>query len=121
MSKGPGRVQRAIAALIEAEPDGAWPYEELRVLIYGREGRYRANKSAIGRALTKMQLPGSWRVMQAVCFNDRRWWLHDPCRLEAWRKMAPGADPSHWRPGGIYFGWCEEAKRRRDAKSPPSA
>jgi hypothetical protein len=50
MSKGPGTVQRAIAALIEAEPSGAWAYEELSGLIYGTTVT-RAQKSAIGRAL----------------------------------------------------------------------
>ena len=94
MSKGPGKVQREIAALIEAEPDGAWSYEELARLIYGQDGRpllfgsrLRARKVAVGRALSTMQLPGTWVVVQAVFFHDRRFWLYDPCRLESWRKI----------------------------------
>ena len=113
MSKGFGKIQRSISALIRAEPDGAWAYEHLAERIYGTAFFTRAQKNAIGRALARMRLPGSWTVMQAVRFNDRRFWLYDPCRLEAWRKIAsPHCDPSHWRPGGTYFGWCEEAKRR---------
>ena len=49
MSKGLGKVQREITALIEAEPDGAWSYEERGRLIYGSAGR--PQKSAVGRAL----------------------------------------------------------------------
>jgi hypothetical protein len=30
MSKGFGKIQRTIAALIKAEPDGAWAYEHPR-------------------------------------------------------------------------------------------
>jgi hypothetical protein len=92
MSKGPGTVQRGIATLIEAEPSGAWAYEELSALIYGTTVT-RAQRSAIGRALAAMQLPGTWRVRQATFVNDLRFWLFDPCRLEA-------------------FSWFEEEKRR---------
>ena len=127
MSKGPGKVQREIAALIEAEPDGAWSYEELARLIYGQDGRpllfgsrLRARKVAVGRALSTMQLPGTWVVVQAVFFHDRRFWLYDPCRLESWRKISDSqrwpCDPLHWQPGGVYYGWWLESVRRRDAK-----
>jgi hypothetical protein len=113
MSKGPGKVQREIAALIEAEPYGAWPYEELAALVYGGSGFTLAQKSAIGRALKAMRLPGTWTVMQASFCNDRRFWLFDPCRLDSWRKIAgPICDPANFQPGGVYFSWWEEAQRR---------
>ena len=48
MSKGPGKTQRAIAALIKAEPDGAWAYEHLAERIYGTARFTKAQKSAIG-------------------------------------------------------------------------
>jgi hypothetical protein len=120
MSKGPGKVQREIAALIEANPDGAWPYEQLGSLIYGwNGGRLFSQKTAVGRALKTMRLPGTWTVMQAVFVNDRRFWLFDPCRLESWRKIDLSqkwrGDPEHFQPGGKYYEWWEEAVRRRDA------
>ena len=112
MSKGCGKVQRAIGALIRAEPDGAWAYEHLAERIYGTALFTRAQKNAIGRALARMQLPGTWEVWRASFQNDRRFWLFDPCNLESWRKVASHWDPAHFQPGGAIVGWCEEAKRR---------
>ena len=113
MSKGFGKIQRAIGTLIRAEPDGAWPYEDLAERIYGTAPFTRAQKNAIGRALAAMRLPGTWAVYQATFRNDRRFWLFDPCRLEGWRKVAgPRCDPANFPPGGVYFNWTEEAKRR---------
>jgi hypothetical protein len=54
MSRGPGKTQRAIAALIEAEPGGAWAFEHLTARIYGTSLFTRAQKGAIGRALKTM-------------------------------------------------------------------
>ena len=90
MSKGFGKIQRSIAALIRAEPDGAWAYEHLAERIYGTDRFTRAQKNAIGRALANMRLPGTWGVWQASFQNDRRFWLFDPCNLESWRKIAAG-------------------------------
>jgi hypothetical protein len=116
MSKGFGKVQRIIAALIKAEPDGAWAYEHLTERIYGTPRFTRAQKNAIGRALANMRLPGTWEVWQASFQKDRRFWLFDPCSLESWRKITAGSHPANLQPGGIYYGWWEEAKRR--AKAP---
>ena len=114
MSKGPGKLQRAITALIEANPDGAWAYEDLARAIYGRAGRYRAQKSAIGRAFKTMRLPGTWKVDRFG--GDRRWWLCDPCSHASMRKVYPSwHDPAHFQPGGMYFKDVEKAKRYRDA------
>ena len=116
MSKGCGKVQRAIGALIRAEPDGAWAYEHLAERIYGTALFTRAQKNAIGRALARMRLPGTWAVWQASFNKDQRFWLFDPCNLESWRKITSGCHPANLQPGGTYFGWWEEAKRR--AKAP---
>ena len=122
MSKGSGKIQRTIAALIRAEPDGAWAYEHLAERIYGTARFTRAQKNAIGRALAAMRLPGTWAVYQASFNNDRRFWLFDPCRLESWRKVAgPRWGPAHFQPGGGIFNWTEEAKRRASEKARMSA
>jgi hypothetical protein len=123
MSKGPGKTQRAIAALIEANPSGAWRYEDLAERIYGTALFTRAQKGAIGRSLSRMHLPGTWAVWQASFKNDRRFWLFDPCSLESWRKIAAGSHPANLQPGGTYYGWWEEAKRQARAKGlrPPEA
>jgi hypothetical protein len=42
MSKGFGKIQRSIAALIRAEPNGAWAYEHLTERIYGTSRFTRA-------------------------------------------------------------------------------
>ena len=119
MSKGFGKIQRAIAALIKAQPDGAWAYEHLAERIYGTAPFNRAQKNAIGRALANMRLPGTWVVQQASFNNDRRFWLFDPCRLEAWRKIAGlRCHPANFQPGGVYFGWWEDAKRQTKARAP---
>ena len=119
MSKGFGKIQRAIAAMIKAQPDGAWAYEHLAERIYGTAPFTRAQKNAIGRAFANMRLPGTWVVQQASFRNDRRFWLFDPCSLESWRKVVgPRCDPAHFQPGGVYFGWWEEAKRGAKARAP---
>jgi hypothetical protein len=119
MSKGFGKVQRSIAALIRAEPDGAWAYEHLIKRIYGTDRFARAQKNAIGRALAAMRLPGTWEVWQASFQNDRRLWLFDPCNLESWRKIAAGWDPAHFQPGGVIFGWYKEARSAGPRQKPP--
>ena len=118
MSRGCGKVQRAIGALIRAEPDGAWAYEHLAERIYGTALFTRAQKNAIGRALAAMRLPGTWEVWQASFNHDRRFWLFDPCRIESWRKVAgPDWGPAHFQPGGLIAKWTEEAKRRGPQKA----
>jgi hypothetical protein len=117
MSKGFGKIQRSIAALIRAEPDGAWAYEHLTERIYGTSRFTRAQKNAVGRALAHMRLPGTWEVWQASFQNDRRFWLFDPCNLESWRKIAADWNPTHFQPGGGIFKWMEEAQRRAREKA----
>ena len=68
MSKGFGKIQRAIAAMIKANPDGAWAYEHLAERIYEtapftraakERNRPRARKHAasrdMGRAAGQLQ------------------------------------------------------------------
>jgi hypothetical protein len=56
MSRGPGRIQQEIAALIAANPDGAWTTAGLCQHVYGL-----AEKKLI-RALEHMELPPLWKV-----------------------------------------------------------
>jgi hypothetical protein len=65
MSKGPGRVQRTIIALIEAEPDGAWTVEDLCRAAYPQtETVAKTRRQAVLRAWRTMpatrSLPGTW-------------------------------------------------------------
>ena len=39
--------------------------------------------------------------------------------LDSWRKIAAGAHPSHFQPGGGILGWWEEAKRRAARQPTP--
>jgi hypothetical protein len=103
MSKGFGKIQRAIAAMIKAQPGGAWAYGHLAERIYGTAPFTRAQKNAIGRALANMRLPGTWEVRQASFQNDRRFWLFDPCNLESWRKIATGWDPAHFSRAAAFL------------------
>ena len=117
--QGIGKIQRAIAAMIKAQPNGAWAYEHLAERIYGTARFTRAQKNAIGRALANMRLPGTWVVQQASFRNDRRFWLFDPCSLESWRKIAgPRLGPCALPSGRLIFGWCEESKRRVKPRAP---
>jgi hypothetical protein len=77
MSKGPGRIQRAILAEIEANPDGAFLIEELAALVYSGINRVEdKHRVAVARALRTMTLPGTWglrrlsRLGRALCLYD---------------------------------------------------
>jgi hypothetical protein len=120
MSKGFGKVQRSIAALIRAEPGGAWPYEVLAERIYGTARFTRAQKNAIGRALANMRLPGTWEVWQASFKNDRRFWLFDPYNLESWRKIASPCHPANLQPGGSISAGAKRRSAGPRQKPPPT-
>jgi hypothetical protein len=100
-----------IAALIEAEPDGAWSYDDLCAKIY-KGAPNPARLSAVGRALANMMLPGTWTCGQC---DDRRRWLYDECNLASVRKAHPDLAGRHFQPGGRVFERVEAAKRYRDA------
>jgi hypothetical protein len=113
-SKGLGRIQRVILALIEAEPEGAWPYEELCRLVYpGVIIPTRSQLSAIGRALKP--LPGTW----GPGYGDgngsgrHRRWLYDEGSLESTRKAHLSWHKDNFEPGGAFFNLVERTKRTR--------
>ena len=118
MGKRSGKIQRAIAALIKAQPDGAWAYEHLAERIDGTTPFTDAQKNAIGRALANMRLPGTWVVQQASFNNDRRFWLLTPPPRSMAQGGRPSLHPAHFQPGGVYFGWWEDAKRRAKPRAP---
>jgi hypothetical protein len=60
MSKGLGHVGRTIAALIEAEPHGAWTMTEICAAVYPGETKQKKHRVAITRAIKKMKLPACW-------------------------------------------------------------
>jgi hypothetical protein len=76
MSKGPGRVQRVILALIQADPHGAWTTENLCVEAYpDSPSDQKKERVAVLRALKRMTLPGTWEVGVAslsYCLYDPR-------------------------------------------------
>jgi hypothetical protein len=111
MSKGLGKVQRAILTFCEREGE-AWPLDLLCVEIY-RDGDTftRAQKSAVGRAIKRMKLPGAWTFERIR--GDGRWWLYDPCNMDSTleaRQFVPYED--HEREASIYV---RDAIRWRDA------
>jgi hypothetical protein len=62
MSRGPGRVQQEIAALIAANPDGAWTTADLCQHIYGVKTAEKKHRVSVVRALERMDLPPLWKV-----------------------------------------------------------
>jgi hypothetical protein len=77
MSRGLGRTQRAILALIAAEP-GPWTVEELCRLVYKSQPGWnlpRAQVVSVARALKTMRLPGKWKFGRVGW--ERRQWLYD--------------------------------------------
>ncbi len=61
MSRGPGRIQEAIFAIIEAEPQGAWTTTQLCERIYGTSVE-KSHRAAVARALSRMKLPPLWCI-----------------------------------------------------------
>ena len=59
MSRGLGRIQQAIVAMIEAEPRSAWTTTQLCERIYGANVE-RWHRVAVARALSRMKLPPLW-------------------------------------------------------------
>ena len=85
MSEARGKIQRTIIDLIFG-PDGergyAWPLDWLCAEVYGKgDGWPLAQEVAIGRAISRMHLPGTW-VFKRVPGDGPsggRWWLYDEC------------------------------------------
>jgi hypothetical protein len=51
MSKGLGKTQRTIRDLLLAQPDKAWPVEDIAAEVYGVDGVEKKHLTAVGRAL----------------------------------------------------------------------
>ena len=59
MSRGSGRIQEAIVAMIETEPQGAWTTTQLCERIYGTSIE-KWHRPAVARTLGGMKLPPLW-------------------------------------------------------------
>jgi hypothetical protein len=88
MSRGLGRTQRAILALIaQAKPIAAWTFPELCGLIFGGLTPTRAQLSSVARAIKRMHLPGTWTVGRVVGRRGQ-WLLYDTAALpEPWLEV----------------------------------
>lgn len=62
MSRGPGKIQRAIVAAINANPDKAWLVKDLCAAVYGLpvEDVEKRHTVSMIRALWKTTLPTGW-------------------------------------------------------------
>jgi hypothetical protein len=65
MSLGYGSTQRAILALIDAHPDGAWSTAELCQAVYPGDHVSKKLRVALIRALKRMVLPDGWALCKA--------------------------------------------------------
>jgi hypothetical protein len=66
LSSGPGHIKQAIAALIAAQPSGAWTTTELAQRAYRIHVVERRHKLAVALAIRTMALPAGWRVAQTA-------------------------------------------------------
>jgi hypothetical protein len=88
MSKGPGRAQRAILALIAGNPDGAWTTDELCREVYAGINRVeKKHRVAVLRALRTMTLPGMWRVRRLSRAGVEHC-LFEPCSDESQTRFS---------------------------------
>ena len=63
MSRGLGRVQREVLAILDEDEDGAWTVGDLCRRVYpGINRPEKSHRVAVARALRKMRLPGGWLV-----------------------------------------------------------
>jgi hypothetical protein len=86
MSRGLGWTQRAILALIEEAPGGAWPSDELCTLLYHRNRTEKKHRVAVLRALQTMPLPGTWQVWR-LSRHGGAYCLVDPCSDESMARL----------------------------------
>jgi hypothetical protein len=134
MSKGLGAVQRAILKLIADNPGGAWSFAALCRALYppreieatdfvsasawaqacARRDSTTARRHAIGRALARLKLPGTWTTIGRGRNREAKR-LYDPCNLESARKVAVQMTP--WTTPAELAARVEKAKRWRDASA----
>ena len=92
MSRGPGRVQRSILALIKDEPDGAWTTDDLCRHIYGERSIEKKHRVAVLRAFGN--LPQPWKVRR-LTRQGNACCLHNPLSLESEIRLEWSSRFSH--------------------------
>ena len=73
MSRGPGRIQRAILALIESDAHGAWLVTDIcRHEYAGIDRVEKKHQVAVNRALSAMTLPPDWEARYSGSRGNKR-------------------------------------------------
>jgi hypothetical protein len=66
MSRGPGRIQQVVLALIEDDADGAWSTSDICGHAFRGANRVeKKHRVAVSRALRTMPLPETWAIYRA--------------------------------------------------------
>jgi hypothetical protein len=97
MSRGPGRIERGIVAMLDAEPDNAFTVEDFCQRIYGIDNVGKRHRVAVLRALAKLQKQrdtlsclSSWQQGScSIYFNAERVMSYAMARLKADSYYAP--------------------------------
>lgn len=98
MSRGHGHVQRAVLAMIEAEPHGAWTIEDICRRAYRGVTVEKKHRVAVLRAVKRMKLPGDWGAVHPWC-------LCDTCDDESQERATHAV---HWRRSMDFESWRKE-------------
>jgi hypothetical protein len=142
MSRGPGRIQRAVIALIESDPDGVWTTAEICRRVYpDARGVAKKHRVAVLCALRRVALPGTWAVRWVRRGTVvERWWaaprlrcvgtefcLYHPCSDESqarvrWLEDGREPDCDRWKERFPYLverakAKAADARRWRDAST----
>ena len=73
MSRGPGRIQRAIHVLIASDVHGAWLVSDICRHVYPEfDGVEKKHQVAVNRALTSMLLPEFWEARYSGARGNMR-------------------------------------------------
>ena len=87
MSRGPGRVQRGIFALVAANPDSAWSVSQLCKHIYRIQSVEPKHRVSVIRALRTMHLPGSWSVQSSHKLSGSELYLFNAASVESMLRL----------------------------------
>jgi hypothetical protein len=138
MSKGPGVVQRKIAALFTAHPDRSFTVEELAREVYGRSMISKRHRVAVIRAAKRVlkahpqiviKRAQARRGHRSIFFNHRSLHSYAAARLKGDRGYSE-AD-AQWslshdqdlllliKPGGKWWQWVQEWIAQQDGVSRP--
>ncbi len=83
MSRGPGRIQRTIRALIASDEHGAWLVSDICKHVYPEfDGVEKKHQVAVNRALTSMVLPEFWEAQYSGARGNMRV-LYNTCDPES--------------------------------------